>query len=76
VACLSILTVLVNYGFLVFGVPDYVAHQYTLHYGAVVAGEPREEKERASCQRLGRRLAEWVSVLKEGRMEHHPRAPR
>jgi NAD(P)H dehydrogenase (quinone) len=74
-ACLSILTVLVNFGFLVFGVPDYVAPQYTLHYGAVVAGEPREERERAVCQRLGRRLAQWVSVLKDGRQESHPRSP-
>jgi NAD(P)H dehydrogenase (quinone) len=73
-ACQSILTVLVNFGFLVFGVPDYVAERYTLHYGAVVAGEPREERERAACRRLGRRLAEWVSVLKDGRRELHPRS--
>ncbi len=42
-ACQSILTVLMNYGFLVFGVTDYAARGMTLHYGAVVAREPREE---------------------------------
>jgi NAD(P)H dehydrogenase (quinone) len=60
--CLSILIVLINYGFLVFGVPDYVGKQMTLHYGAVVAGEPRSKEEQLACQRLGERLARWVSV--------------
>jgi NAD(P)H dehydrogenase (quinone) len=74
-ACQSIFTVLVNFGFLVFGVPDYVGAQYTLHYGAVVAGEPRDPRELEACRRLGTRLAEWVSVLKDGRQELHPRSP-
>jgi NAD(P)H dehydrogenase (quinone) len=60
IACMSILTVMLNFGFLVFGVTDYVAHQHTLHYGAVVAGEPRKENEQAACVRLGERLAKWV----------------
>ena len=60
IACMSILTLLINYGFLVFGLPDYVGRQYTLHYGAVVAGEPRLEVERLACERLGERLARWV----------------
>ena len=64
-ACLSILTVLVNFGFLVFGLPDYVGRQYTMHYGAVVAGEPRTEKEKEACRRLGKRLAEWVVLFKD-----------
>ena len=55
--CQSILTILLNFGFLVFGIPDYVADQFTLHYGAVVAGEPVQEKEIASCKKLGERLA-------------------
>lgn len=75
VTCMSILTVLMNFGFLVFGVPDYVANQYTLHYGAVVAGEPRAERERAACRLLGRRLAEWVCVMKEGQQQYHPHPP-
>lgn len=63
-ACQSMLTVLLNFGFLVFGVTDYVANRFTLHYGAVVAGEPREEQEVAACLRLGRRLAERVAGQK------------
>ncbi len=66
-ACMSLLTVMINFGFLVFGVPDYVAHQYTLHYGAVVAGEPRREHEIAACERLGERLARWVSIYIDGK---------
>jgi NAD(P)H dehydrogenase (quinone) len=66
VTCLSILTVLMNFGFLVFGVTDYVADQFTLHYGAAVAGEPRTEREQEACRRLGRRLAQWVRVYVDG----------
>jgi NAD(P)H dehydrogenase (quinone) len=61
-----------NYGFLVFGVTDYVAKGFTLHYGATVAGEPREEKEIEACRRLGQRLAEWVAVYIDGRRDEHP----
>ncbi len=60
IACLSILTALINYGFLVFGLPDYVGKQLTLHYGAVLAGEPRRPEEREACTRLGERLVRWV----------------
>jgi len=59
--CQSLLTVLLNFGFLVFGAPDYVADRFTLHYGAVVAGEPRHDREIAACRKLGERLAHWVS---------------
>jgi len=61
--CLTILTVLMNFGFLVFGVTDYVAPGETLHYGAVCPGAPNAESEQESCRLLGRRLAEWVQVL-------------
>lgn len=61
VTCLSIHAILMNFGFLVFGLPDYVARQLTLHYGAVVAGEPRTDGEIEACRRLGKRLAQWVS---------------
>lgn len=70
--CMAILTVLMNFGFLVFGVTDYVGKQFTLHYGAVLAGEPRSENEIASCQRLGQRLAQWVAVYADGRKGMHP----
>ncbi len=58
--CQSILSILMNYGFLVFGVTDYVADGYTLHYGAVAVGEPREEKAQDACRKIGQRLALWV----------------
>ena len=43
--------------------------KFTLHYGAVVAGEPRTEEEREACMRLGERLAQYVVVLYDGRGE-------
>ncbi|MFA9391874.1 MAG: flavodoxin family protein [Prolixibacteraceae bacterium] len=70
--CQSINTLLMNFGMLVFGVTDYVAHQHTLHYGAIQAGEPRLNKEIDSCKRLGRRLAEWCAVYVDGKKEVHP----
>ena len=54
--CVALQIVLMNYGFLVFGVTDYVAPGQTLHYGAICAGRPRNDGERAACRRLGRRL--------------------
>ena len=71
-ACLELLIVLVNHGLLVFGVTDYVAKQHTLHYGAILAGEPRTPKEIESCKRLGQRLAEWIAVFVDGRKDMHP----
>jgi NAD(P)H dehydrogenase (quinone) len=71
--CLALQIVLMNYGLLVFGIPDYVAPGQTLHYGAVCAGRPRTEGEREACRRLGRRLSEWVQTLICRRPEHDPR---
>jgi len=70
--CLSLLTVLMNFGFLVFGVPDYVADRMTLHYGAVIAGKPKQKKDRDACERLGKRLAQWVAFYIDGIREMHP----
>jgi NAD(P)H dehydrogenase (quinone) len=70
--CQTLMTIMINYGFLVFGITDYSGHQFTAHYGAVQAGEPREDKEIESCRRLGRRLAEWVAVYFDGRKDVHP----
>jgi NAD(P)H dehydrogenase (quinone) len=66
--CLTLLTVLMNYGILVFGVTDYVAPGHTAHYGAICAGRPETDAEKEACRRLGRRLAEWVHV----HICHHP----
>lgn len=70
--CQSLGTMMMNYGLMVFGVTDYVAHQHTAHYGAIQAGEPRLDKEKDSCRLLGKRLAEWVAVYVDGRKELHP----
>jgi len=72
IACQSLLTLLMNFGFLVFGVTDYVSRDLTLHYGAITAKEPREEDSQAACRKLGRRLAEWTAVYCHGRAEEHP----
>jgi len=71
-ACQSILTVLINYGFLVFGVTDYASKMTTLHYGAVTAKAPRSEDTQAACRLLGQRLAEWTAVYMHGRKDQHP----
>ncbi|MFN3870110.1 MAG: flavodoxin family protein [Aquificaceae bacterium] len=69
VACLSVLYMLLNYGFLVFGLPDYVGKKFTLHYGAVMAGEPRSQEEKESCLRLGERLAQYVAFVYDGKKQ-------
>ena len=70
--CQTITNILINFGLLVFGLPDYVDKTHTLHYGAVIAKAPREEHAQKSCQLLGQRLAEWVSVYVDGNAENHP----
>jgi NAD(P)H dehydrogenase (quinone) len=71
-ACQSILTLLMNFGFLVFGVTDYAGKLTTLHYGAVCARQPRGADDEAACRTLGRRLAEWTACFVHGRKEEHP----
>jgi NAD(P)H dehydrogenase (quinone) len=65
-AVMSLITMMLNYGMLVFGVPDYVAPRVTLHYGAVSVGAPGEEELRA-CRLLGERLVEMARMVKMGR---------
>lgn len=72
IACLSLLTVLMNFGFLVFGVTDYAGKTTTAHYGAIAVREPREPDVQAACRRLGHRLAEWVACYVHGRSDQHP----
>src|SRR6476660_9674435 len=74
VACQSLLTVLINFGFLTFGVTDYAGRQTTCHYGAVAAKEPRDAEVREACRLRGRRLAEWVAVVADGRKDQPPLA--
>jgi len=61
--CLSILSVLINYGMLVFGVTDYSAPGVTAHYGAVAVQDPSEE-ELAACRLLGAKLVTHVKRVK------------
>lgn len=72
--CQALLTIMMNFGFLVFGVTDYTGEQFTAHYGVTQAGEPRQEKEIEACRRLGKRLAEWVAVYFDARKDLHPLA--
>lgn len=60
-ACFSLLSVLLNYGFLVFGVTDYVGRRFSPHYGATVAGTPEKTEEKNACLLLGQRLTQWVT---------------
>jgi len=73
-ACQAILTLMMNFGFLVFGVTDYVGKLTTLHYGAIAVREPREDEVKEGCRKLGKRLAEWVAVYAGGRKDQHPLA--
>ncbi len=70
VQCL--LKILMNFGILVFGATDYTGKQTTLHYGAVAVNKPETDREKEACRRLGRRLAEWVAVLCDGRKDQSP----
>ena len=73
--CMTLLTILMNYGFLTFGVTDYIDKKFSPHYGSVLAGEPREERDKESCRRLGRRLAEWVQFLSRRQERESPSQP-
>ncbi|WP_075186473.1 flavodoxin family protein [Teredinibacter haidensis] len=70
--CQTITNMLMNYGFLVFGVVDYVSRNHTLHYGAINAKAPRESYAKKASHRLGQRLAEWLAVYVDGKKESHP----
>lgn len=61
ITCMSILIVLINYGFLVFGATDYVAEKFTLHYGATNPGYPENQSAIDACKRIGHKLDSWVT---------------
>jgi NAD(P)H dehydrogenase (quinone) len=71
-ACMGLLTMLMNFGFLVFGATDYVAPRHTLHYGATLPGHPKTQSEKDICIRLGMRLGEWVAFYVDGDEGCHP----
>lgn len=70
--CMTLLSILINYGFLVFGLTDYTGVKFSAHYGAISAGPPVEERSQEACRRLGLRLAEWTASLIDGRKDAHP----
>ena len=72
-ACLNMLTILINFGFLVFGVTDYAAPDFSPHYGAISATNPEGASEKASCILLGKRLAQWASTYVDHQLNQHPR---
>lgn len=55
----SILTALMNYGYMVFGMPQYSGPGVTAHYGAVAVGDPGELELKA-CKMMGRKASEYV----------------
>ena len=59
---LSILSMLMNYGYLVFGLPDYSGPGVTGHYGAVTVGKPGH-LELEVCRILGRQIARYVRAM-------------
>jgi NAD(P)H dehydrogenase (quinone) len=72
IACMSVLQLLINFGFLVFGVTDYVNSNYSAHYGALSVDARGSECAKASCIRIGQRLAEWLSFYIGKEQEQHP----
>lgn len=68
-SCMSIITILMNYGFLVFGVTNYVAEKTTLHYGAINAGYPETPAAERACTMLGEKLSKWVSLYVDKKIE-------
>ena len=60
----SILNLLMNYGFMVFGLPDYAASGVTAHYGSVAVGDP-DQDELKSCRMLGERMVDYVKIINE-----------
>ena len=72
ITCQALNTVLMNFGFLTFGLTDYVSKTTSAHYGAIAVREPREEPVKDACRKLGERLAEWVGAYIDGRREMHP----
>jgi NAD(P)H dehydrogenase (quinone) len=71
-ACMSMKTVMLNFGFSVFGTSDYVGFMDTMHYGAAIAKKPRNEEDKRKCRRQGLRLAEFVAYYINGRDEANP----
>jgi NAD(P)H dehydrogenase (quinone) len=73
IACLNLMAILINYGFLVFGVTDYAAPDFSPHYGAISATNPGGPAEKAACHLLGKRLAQWTAYFVDHNPQAHPK---
>ena len=70
--CMALNVILMNFGFLVFGLTDYTGKGASAHYGVTQVGKPKTASETEACSRLGQRLAEWVAVYVDGNKDAHP----
>ena len=68
VVLMSLLSVILNFGMITFGIPDYVSRDVTLHYGAVSIKTPDEDA-LAACRLLGDKLVEYCGIVKRGLAE-------
>ncbi|TRO55577.1 flavodoxin family protein [Candidatus Bathyarchaeota archaeon] len=65
IVLLSMLSVIINFGMITFGIPDYVSRNVTLHYGSVSIKKPDVDALNSS-RLLGRKLVEHTRVIKKG----------
>ena len=65
ITLLSMLSVILNFGMITFGITDYVSEKVTLHYGAVSIQKPSVDGLNA-CKLLGQKLVEHTRVIKKG----------
>ena len=70
--CMALMSILINYGFLVFGLTDYTGPKCSAHYGAIAVGSPDGPSQEEACRRLGLRLSEWTLCMVNGDSESHP----
>ncbi|MGD0330029.1 MAG: flavodoxin domain-containing protein [Nitrososphaeria archaeon] len=61
----ALISTILNFGMMTFGIPDYVSKDVTLHYGAVAIKKPNKNSLNA-CRLLGRQLVEYAKVVKAG----------
>jgi len=65
ITLMALISVILNFGMITFGVPDYVSKDVTLHYGAVSIKNPNKDALNA-CRLLGRRLVQYATIIKKG----------
>ena len=61
----AMLSAILNFGMITFGIPDYVSKNVTLHYGPVAIKKPDKHSLKA-CRLLGQRLVEHAEIIKRG----------